>query len=421
MPSQSTFNFSYPLAAAKTQPFAGEDLMNNFFSAPSPFPFASCALEHLNTSKKQYSGFHSKESDGLALFPMGDGAATSEVFNNGTALDGIFSLGDWIVLEDEPAPSLPPSFFVEPFTSTSEAVEPPVKVASPEKAALSSGCVLNLIQLPSKEGAHPIPSSSTTGAGLVKETPDFYFDHVESSIGLPCFVNDKFGRARISLGVTAPHLARLYSRSAIKQADSVPHEHVRLSDVNSYADVGDIHNAVDLSLTVEESYEVQSVYAPLPHTVPVSPFPVPARASSSSDLAKPVNPPKALALPAKRNPRKRSQVDEDDEDFVGGPALKKRKADSTTRASRAGIHCHLCGKWCDNANNMRRHMRKDGHGSTKLPCLVKTCSGRFTREDSLKRHLENKHQWEFPNPVWDAWMVKQKEDLAEQAKSILTY
>ena len=106
-------------------------------------------------------------------------------------------------------------------------------------------------------------------------------------------------------------------------------------------------------------------------------------------------------------------MDKDEEDFVDGPALKKRRAwvaktDSTTRARSGGVECQLCGKWCDNANNMKRHMRKVNHGSIKLPCLVDTCSGDFTREDSLKRHLENKHHWDFPNPQWDAWMVKQR-------------
>jgi len=139
MHSQSMFSFSFPSAAAKTQSFAGKDLMN-FSSTPFPFPFASSALEHLNTNKKQYSDFHSKEEDDLALFVTGDGAVASRVINNDTALDEIFSLGNWIVLEDEPAPSLTlmaTSFFVEPITSTSGAVDL-VKVTSPEKAVLSS-------------------------------------------------------------------------------------------------------------------------------------------------------------------------------------------------------------------------------------------------------------------------------------------
>jgi len=155
------------------------------------------------------------------------------------------------------------------------------------------------------------------------------------------------------------------------------------------------------------------MYASLPPTVTVGPSPVPAPASSSSDLENPVNPPKASVLPAKRNPRKRSKVDEDDEDFVDGPALKKRrarvtKADSTTRTPGAGVQCQLCEKWCNNANDMKRHMRSVDHGGIKLPCLVDTCSGDFTREDSLKRHLENKHHWDFPNPEWDAWMMTQR-------------
>lgn len=174
---------------------------------------------------------------------------------------------------------------------------------------------------------------------------------------------------------------------------------------------------MDLTLTVDEYHpDVQSVYVPLPHTVPAGPSPVPAPASSSRDLAEPVNPPKASALPAKRNPRKRSKVDEDEEDFVDGPALKKRRArateaDSTTRAPGA-VQCELCDKWCDNANDMSRHMMKANHGAIKLPCLVGTCSTDFTREDSLKRHLINKHRWVFPNPEWDAWLIimKQKKE-----------
>ncbi|KIK05207.1 hypothetical protein K443DRAFT_4041 [Laccaria amethystina LaAM-08-1] len=97
-------------------------------------------------------------------------------------------------------------------------------------------------------------------------------------------------------------MARLHSLPAIKQADSVPHEHVRLLDVNPYGDSCevDIPHAVDLSPAVEDDHlEVQSIYIPLPPTLPVGPFPVPSPASSSSDLEKPVNPPKASALHAK--------------------------------------------------------------------------------------------------------------------------
>ena len=209
MSSQSAFTFSCPLAAAKTLSFAGEDLMN-FPSAPFPYPIASSPLEHFDTDK-QYSNFQPKEDNDLALFLMGDGAVTSKVIDDDTALDGIFSLGDWIVLDNEPTPSPTPtatSFFV-PITSTSEAV---VKVASPEKAALASGIVLHPIQpLPSKEGAHPIPSLSATAAGMVKENLDFYVDHVESSTGLPCFVNDKFSRVKNVSKVTVPRMTRLHS------------------------------------------------------------------------------------------------------------------------------------------------------------------------------------------------------------------
>jgi len=188
----------------------------NFSSAPFPYPFASSTLEHVKTDK-QCSNFHSKEDNDLALFLMGDGAVTSKVIDDDTALDEIFSLGDWIVLEDELAPSPTPTatrFFVEPVIGTSGAVGP-VKVTLSENVTLSSlasGSVLNPIQpLLSDEGAHPIPSSSTTGAGLVKETLDFYVDRMESSTALPYFVNDKFGRARSALKGTVPRMACLHS------------------------------------------------------------------------------------------------------------------------------------------------------------------------------------------------------------------
>jgi hypothetical protein len=186
----------------------------NFSSAPFPFPFASSSLEHLSTDKTQYPDFHSKEDDNLALFLRGDGAVTSKVIDDDAALDDIFSLGDWIVMEDEPSPSPSPmatSFFVEPVTSTSGAP----RVVSPEKAALSllaSGSVLNPIQpLLSMEGVHLVPSSSATGSGLVEETLDFYVNRMESSTGLPYFVHDKFGRAKNALKVTVPHMAHLHS------------------------------------------------------------------------------------------------------------------------------------------------------------------------------------------------------------------
>ncbi|KIK02840.1 hypothetical protein K443DRAFT_5853 [Laccaria amethystina LaAM-08-1] len=64
--------------------------------------------------------------------------------------------------------------------------------------------------------------------------------------------------------------------------------------------VSDIPHAVDLPPAVEDDHlEVQSIHIPLPPTLPVGPFPVPSPTSSSSDLEKPVNPPKASALHAK--------------------------------------------------------------------------------------------------------------------------
>lgn len=178
MHSQSAFTFSYPLAAAKSRSFAGEGLMN-FSNTPFSYPFASSALGHLNTDQ-QYSNFHSNVDDDLALFLMGDGAVTSRVIDDDTALGDIFSLGDWIDLEDQPW--------------------------------LASGSIPNPIHpVLSKEGDHPIPSSSATGAGLVKETLDLYGDPLESFKGLPYFVNDKFGRAESALKVTVPHMVRPHS------------------------------------------------------------------------------------------------------------------------------------------------------------------------------------------------------------------
>jgi len=83
---------------------------------------------------------------------------------------------------------------------------------APTIESLASRSILNLIQpLLPKEGTDQIPPSSATGAGLVKETLDFYVDHVESSTGLPYFANDKFGRVRSAVKVTMPHMAHLHS------------------------------------------------------------------------------------------------------------------------------------------------------------------------------------------------------------------
>jgi len=97
----------------------------------------------------------------------------------------------------------------------------------------------------------------------------------------------------------------------------------------------------------------------------------------------------------------------DEDNFVDGSTLKKRrarvtKADSTTCAPDAGVQCQLCEKWCNNANDMKRHMRSVDHGGIKLPGLVDTCSGDFTQEGTLKRHLRNRHHWDFLNLEWDA-------------------
>lgn len=343
----------HPSAVPKTGPFAGEGPKNVFGNA-MPCPFRPSALLRFSQSKTAYPDF---------LLPL--------------------------LTDDDDLDLLFPASVSQPIQSQPQAL---------------------------KEAAKPLPSSSITEVDLIKESETLDVYRVASRSGLPyCLVDNKFGRAEDALKAAMARMAQPRSSPAAKQTNPDPPQVCApLKGVNipECSRSGNIPDAVDPpSTTEEDSLEVESIDAPLPPIVPISPSPAPAPASSSSNLSKPLSRRKASSCPAKRNPRKRSKLHDDDEDFVDGPASKKRRAPvaktgSTIRAPGTGVTCTSCDKWCKNQGDMDRHIMRDDHGSVKLPCLVDTCSKKFTRDDALKRHLLRKHRW--TNAEWEEFRPRVK-------------
>jgi hypothetical protein len=148
----------YPSAVSNAQSFAGEGLKNVFPNA-MPCPFRPSALLRFNQSKTKYPDF---------LLPL---------LTDDDDLDLLFP-----VPQGEKSSPLPSAVVCKP-------IQPQLQVP--------------------KEAAKPLPSSSTTEAGLTKqsETVDMY--RVTSRSGLPyCIVDNKFGRAEDALKAAMARMAQ---------------------------------------------------------------------------------------------------------------------------------------------------------------------------------------------------------------------
>jgi len=176
--SHSTFNFNFllpifffckmcrksrstsrhPSAVSKAWSFAGESPKNVLRNA-IPCPFRPSALLRFNQSKTKYPDF---------FFPL---------LTDDDDLDLLF-----LAPQGEKSSPLPS-------TTVSKPIQPQPQVP--------------------KETAEPLPSSSTTEVGLIKESEALDVSRVASCSGLPyCFVDNKFGRAEDALKAAMARMAQ---------------------------------------------------------------------------------------------------------------------------------------------------------------------------------------------------------------------